>query len=608
MSPDILGTISFSRYTPPLLIPRSKRGWFAYMSLNAIVFIAGCLFWRYLQTGDFFSLEFPGWRQCFSPSLDRPFLQPLNMFISPWEFLVLGVMLGILITIPLQIAVMYHVWIAALFALTVGVIAFMPILGIILAGGCLLAARTPLRRDYPAFAIMFGLLPAWIYLFVAYQATDTSLLEPIERWLVFMPVAVAFLFSVASAEIAVFFARWRKFKPGVIWPTLSLIPVAIGLFFSLVGDANMQFAKINQLAYRETGVFAPADPGFWIPKKFVSKDKFKVREKIIETFVARRKKLQAQCLRYVDRYPKNKFAPSALWMLATSHSCQLDMNKLSAGVVSPSTNFASEDSKQYWQNLIKNYPASPEAVLAKYNLAKLYIKQAHKSADPCQKIIAAHKLLIIARKKLRNTIVRETQRNQIVLEKKIANNMFQPQRNFPRARIYQQTLSEIKILIWMLDNNHALDSKTDAVAISRLLSINSNQANYREDLKKLAATPAVKKSKLYNNIKLLYVNSDPNYNSRVAGLIKIAALGEKDIDASLQANYLLGRISLQLSQIQRKNYKLHAPIYYYKVIEKAKLNPWLDAANRQIKMLELNSAISPVSIKFYHDRKIKKSA
>ena len=607
MSLDILGTISFSRYTPPLLIPRSKRGWFMYMSINAAIFIIGCLFWRYLQTGNFFTLEFPSWRECFSPSLDKPFLQPLNMFISPWEFLVLGIMLGVLITIPLQIAVMYHIWLAALFALAVGVIAFMPLLGLILAGGCLLAARTPLRRDYPAFAIMFGLLPAWVYLFFAYQATDTSLLEPIERWLVFMPVAIAVLFSITSAEISVFFARLRKFKPGVIWPTVSLAPIAIVLFFSLVGDAKMQYAKINQLAYSETGLFAPADSAFWVPKKFASKDRFKVREKIIETFVARRKNLQAQCERFIARYPNKKFAASSLWMLATSHSCQLDMNNLSAGVVTPSNNFISQDSREYWQLLIEKYPTSPEAVLALYNLAKLDIKNAHKSADPCKLMISANEKLTRARNKLRDNLIKEIHRNEISLERKIANNIFQAQQILPHAQIYIDTLGQVKTLIWKLAENNALDNKQDAIALSKMLCINPNDADYREKLKTLGISSQIRKTKLYNNIKLQFVNSDPIFSSRVSGLKKIAA-NTKDSDSALHANFLLGKISLQLSPSERKKYKLQSPVFFYRKIEKAKINPWLDAANRQIKMLELNNKNLKVSIKFDHEIKSKKSA
>ena len=579
MTPEIRDTDRLTKYAPPLLKPRNRKRWAIYITLNATMFLVACLFWRYLRTGDFFALTTGTLQESFSPSMDRPLLDPLSVFISPWQFMVIGLVLTVLIAVPLTVAVMYQLLLAICFVLGVGVVADMPLLAMSLAAGCVLAARTTLRRDYPAFAIMIGMIPVCVYFYFAYQATDSSLLEPIERWVIFLPIAGSVLLTILAAEVAVFMARLRKFQPGVVWPTLLLVPAGIAIFFSLVGDSQMQYARINQMFTGPASLNAPADEKYWLTEDIDPRDRFHISENVSENFQLRKANLIKQCKSFTQRYSKKDLTPAVLWVLAEAKSTQLNRNMLERGIVSPSSKFVLQSSEKNWLELAKRYPQSNQAVLAEFNLAKLRAQNAWHNRNPEKQIARALKTLQAVEKKLRY-IVSPQGRLDEVDRIKNRESIFRAQLLHPQLISYQQALSQSVTLIWYIKNNQANLNSDDAFALSKLLNINPCQSNYYKVLTVLAKDPQTKSTKIAGNIALRLAEANPIFANKITALKTVAKEASSDTDAAIEANYILGAMSLQISKRNRKKFKLKSPAYYFKIVLAARENPWQSVAKQ----------------------------
>jgi len=182
--------------------------------MNMFLLSAAGLFWQYLHSGRWFDFSAQAFGRDLTTPLGTVLLQPLDIFSYPWMILIAGGTLAVLIVVPLATAVMYQLLLSLIFVAIVAVVAHSPMLALALAAGCLVAGRTKLRRDYPMVALLLGLVPVCLFLYLlAYPGIDATMLLPLQRWILALPFFLAILLAIMAGGGAVFPATagpWRR--------------------------------------------------------------------------------------------------------------------------------------------------------------------------------------------------------------------------------------------------------------------------------------------------------------------------------------------------------------------------------------------------------------
>ena len=128
-------------YAPPLLKLRRYGRTISCIAINLLLFTGVCVFWGYLHSGKW--IPFTG--ETFQRGMISPtgmlLLKPLSIFTHPWMIVVVGLLLGVLVLVPLIMAVMYPLFMGIVCALLVGVVGESPLLGLTLLMGCLVASE-----------------------------------------------------------------------------------------------------------------------------------------------------------------------------------------------------------------------------------------------------------------------------------------------------------------------------------------------------------------------------------------------------------------------------------------------------------------------------------
>jgi len=231
-------------YSPPLLRPRSTARWLLFVLANIVLYAAACGFWQILsaESGK------PFWESSLHRDLlfEIKQLSPspgtLSILNDPWMIPITGCLLALLIFMPIAMAVMYQLILALGFVMILAVVGMSPELAVILVVGCLLSSRTRLRRHYPFYAILFGILPAAIYLVLVLMLTRSrNEMLLVHDWLMVLPYLTALILAAGSAGLSVLMARLTRFRPGTLWPeAVVLQAIAGGVLFNKIGREQLR--------------------------------------------------------------------------------------------------------------------------------------------------------------------------------------------------------------------------------------------------------------------------------------------------------------------------------------------------------------------------------
>jgi hypothetical protein len=559
----------------PLLQETSPFRTGLFMVVNLAAFIAANAFWQYLATGQWLDFSLHAYRRDLATPLGEMLLRPLSIFSHPWLILVAGLLLGVILLMPILVSVLYRLALAAPFVVVVAVIGRAPVLAVVLAAGCLLAARTRLRSDLPFLAAMLGFVPAGVYLyFFAFFGTDTAAVQPLQRLVLAAPVILAVVVAVLGLATVLGLTRFVGFKPDIAWPVLLLLLAgAVTIFYTQVGTDELEYALITENLAAGDAVFEPQAVETWKRQNHA--------EKVDDKYLQRlRRQVINCCLSFVSRYPTSERAPAVLWVAAQAASLQVDSSALQVGLVKYSAAYPAQASAALWERLAGEYGHSPQAGVAYWRLGELAMRRGE--------VRQAYAYLVRAQGKLASQSVAAAP-----AAGKSITDVFTPTPSVPADRYYAEAAFAVRKLLWLMDSNEVLNDLPSAEALAAYLNCNPCDAHYLERLSELAGT--YEHTHLEDNLKLAVALACPSPYERAEMLILLAA--KKGSDAAVEANYELGRLVLRTAGAPALPLveNMHKAEDYFRAIQAAGQSPWKSLAEEYLATLAVTSRSTQAS-------------
>lgn len=575
---------SLAGYSPPLLKPRSTLRWVVFVGLNLAGFAATCVFWQYVRTGTWFDFHPAAFRRDLTVPLGQILLEPLSIFTHPWMILVAGLLLTVLIATPLAVAVMYPLLLSMLFVVMVAVLAHAPWLALALAAGCLLAARSRLRREYPYFSALLGFLPVGVYLYLlTYVGIDATLLLPLQRWILAVPFALSTLLFVSVFGLVIWLSRLLRFQPGVVWPTLLLLPAAAGLFYWQIGPAELHYALLVKPLATGTALLPSLPQDEWRRRQGQGLNQRILHTRIDDDLQRQRRELQTKCESFLRRYPRSRRAPAVAWLFAQAESLQRDQRAPGSELIRYTSSWPMANSAEAWQRLVETYPASPQAALAKWRLGVLTLRNTAglQGDEALAHVARADKSLRDTRDQLR-TIVMRLRENEPVRRAGIFTDL----PSLPRQSVYERALFDAEVLTWQIAQNDVVNTPLCAQALARLLAINPCEPEYARHVKRLAQTPTFAKTKMSDNLRMAVAKLHADPYDHAEAMIPLAK--DQRTDTAIEAHYELGRITRQTAQARAISLTegIQSPETYFKIVVAAPPNPWQRQALENLRWLQ----------------------
>ncbi len=580
-------------YSPPLLKPRGPVRWGLFVSLNLAAFAAANVFLLYLRSGTWLDVSPEAFRRDLTTPLGQVLLEPLNIFTHPWMILVLGLLLALLIAVPIVTAVMYPLLLAMVFVVMVAVLGHAPWLALALAAGCLLAARSRLRREYPFLAALMGLLPVGVYLYLlTYAGIDAALLLPLQRWVLAVPFVLATISAMTVMAIVVWMARLRKFQPGVFWPALLLLlPPTVAVFYTQVGPAELHYTLLMRSLAPRSALLAPIAREEWVRRHGEGLGEQRLFQAIRDDLTLRRNRLSRRCEDFLRRFPHSRRAPAVAWIDAQAQSLQLDQPSFEDQLISYTSAWPRESSAAAWRALLRAYPDSDQAALARWHLGVMAFRTivGRDAEATLRQAVAVDKQLREARDQLRRIVAL---RRETALRNRPAS-VFSSLASLPTMPVYEQALFEAEKLTWWIERNDVLNDSRCAQALARWLCANPHRLRYAHTIQTLAADPAYAETSMADNLCMMRARLHEDPYDRAKAMLPLAA--DQRTDTAIEAHYELGRITMQsahaqgISQVEG----IRSPETYFKIVVAAPPNPWQQKALDHLQWLPPSASLPP---------------
>lgn len=510
-----------------------------------------------------------------------PFSDRVSAITNPWMPVILAALLALIVVVPVAMSVMYQLVLALLFVVVCAVVGMSPEIAVILVVACLLSSRTRLRREYPFYAILFGMIPVAAYLSIVYLFCRARFeLLPLHRWILLIPFALSVVLAAGVAFMVVLMARMTKFRPGALWPSaLLLFSAAAGLFYTYVGIDELLYAQIRAEA-QEDLVLAETDAGSGEPSAPGTE---------LENRIAR---ITKRCTRFLDRYGQSDRAPSVAWIRARTAGTQVNRREPDDGFLRCSHQWPLIKSSKALRLLVGTYPDSDQAGLARGRLGIIELKRIREfvGAQRRAQLNRACDMLQEAEESLATTV------ENFPLGKNAGNGtLFVPIPPVPDKKdTYAGFLFTMKKLNWLIDRNDVLSDTVAAEALAEWLAVNPCDTDYLSRLESLKNTPKYRESKIGANIAVSWANNLDVF-SRTRHLLTIAAGETNDVDAAVEANYELGIIALREAEKPWLTALLgnKGAIDFLEKVTAAPENPWQQSAAETIARLNPPGDVTP---------------
>lgn len=591
----------------PLLQPTSLRRMLILLGVNWLGFGLVNAFWLYLSSGHWLDLRPSAYAADFvSPvPLAEMFEHPLNVLSHPWMIVVGGLLLGIIIFVPIIVAVLYRLPFAGAFVLLVWALGHAPVLAMALAAACVLAGRTKLRSDVPFLGALLGMVPVVLYLyFFANAGTASMAVQPIQRWALKAPLVLAAVSAVAAFIAVLALARLTHYRPGVIWPVMALLLAGpVTTFYVKIGSGELNYQLIaNRLAAGDA-VFEPVALKHWVAAagaKGLSQQALLTRA--IDDLGERKRLLQDRCRHFLHRYPASPRAAAVMWIDAQCQCLQLDRPAFEQGWIKSTAAYSAPlnetetlapprraeltqeaigAAQAAWTPLVAQFADSQQAALAQWRLGELQLMKValpQGGPDDARALVDdAYKRLTAAGLKMQAVLAELDERGKTLKTPKV----FSDPPSVPPHEYYEQSLFKVRRLLWLMDQDSLLTDANAARALSAYLQVNrfAQEPNAHRD--QLAALAGQYKDTRFGTqlaVACALALGDPN---RRADELVILAMQKQDSQAAIEASFELGQLVLQQPSLgQRPDIK--TPQAYFQAVTSG---PWKDLALERLRVL-----------------------
>jgi hypothetical protein len=227
---------------------------YSHANVNGCYFLAVCIyyftavFWSKLLTGHLVFPTFPG-----PVYLEKLILSPLSIYEYPAQIFVMGLLLGILISVPILASQLMSFRYSILFIIVLTFIAGLPGLAGAVLLGAFCAAVRPLRFRSRIISFVLCVSPSILYFSFFSGAKDADSL----RWaLSYAPWADGILNALAIAGLVLLIGHFTRYRPSLIW-TISLAVLITTIFVFQDGinlselDYQLYIAKNNPDTIKE---------------------------------------------------------------------------------------------------------------------------------------------------------------------------------------------------------------------------------------------------------------------------------------------------------------------------------------------------------------------
>jgi len=569
---------------------RLRRAW-ACLAMCLAGYAGACAFWRYLASAQWVNFRPEVFYRDLTVPLGEIFRHPLDVLTYPWMILVLGLGLGLLVLVPLILAVLYRPTIAVPLILSLMLLGHMPVLALAVGVGCALAGRAKFRQETPYLALALGLLPTAGYFALSATASmDTSVVLPLQRWVLYAPLLIGFLSTAALAALLLGLARLAGYRSLAVLPVLTAFLAGPALLFYLeIGADELSYAVIVNQLQPSGSIFDDEALKPWSRRHDAEGlSQQALAERVWEDLRARRDVLDDSCRRFLKRHAASPRRPAILWLRAQAASLQLDEVALTGGLIKCSPTFALQESAQAWQELLKTCPASPQAALADRELAELALRQIAHGADANTQARIADEHLHRAAEALKAMVSSDS--GQAAIDKRARREMFFQPAEVPSRDYYRGALEAVEQLAWLMSRNNVLNDPNAAEALGAFVDINPKLPDYAPRIGQLLSDPAKAResTNLGDNIKLAVALQTPNVYERAEMLMALAK--DERTDAAIVANFELGKLAMRTAEAPNINQLvkgLKTPEKYFRIVIAAPENPY------QRKAAELLAGLQP---------------
>ncbi len=205
--------------------------------LALTVYLITSLMVSKLMTGVLFSIDFNGpWY------LQRFLFSPLSIFEYPWQILVLGMLTGVLISVPVLTSQLMSFRYSILFLLILAFVAKLPGMAVFMLISSFAAALRPLRFRSRYIAIVLCMSPILLY-FAYFGGAKSN--DNIQWALSFAPWLHGWLTALVIAAIVLGVGHFTRYRPGLVWSTTAIALTGTIIMFQL----TINFAELDYQLY-----------------------------------------------------------------------------------------------------------------------------------------------------------------------------------------------------------------------------------------------------------------------------------------------------------------------------------------------------------------------
>ena len=562
----------------PLLRKVGRTRTVVFLTLNLIGFAMANAFWRYLATGQWFRFATAEYHRELVSPLGALFVGPLSIFTHPWMIPVLSLLLGLVIVVPILVAVLYRQLHAMLFVLVVAVLGHGPVLALAQAVGCVVATRTRLRSEMPFAAALLGMVPLGLYVYVfAFAAVDFPAALPLQRWVLSLPAVIAMVVAILATAVVLLLAKVTAFRPGVVWPVLVVFLAGpMALFHIKIGADELEYTLIANRLAPSDAVFHSVTLDSWRQSHSARRAGGLGLEALVNRDLDRRKQALAdKCQAFLETHRHSDRAPAVLWIQAQLRSLLLDDVAFRGELVKYSAAHPLQASAPLWRRLLHEHRGAPQAALAAWRLGELALRRGQaKQAD---------EFLRDAAERLRSLLAQTPAEDRPERTPRI----FSPAASVPADRgleYYEEALFALERLIWLMEQNNVLTDARCAEAMAAYLDLNPRNLGYSEGLFFLAAE--YEDTKMEDNLKLAVALADRNRYDQANALMSLADY--ELTDAAIEASFALGGLTMRTidAPALALDEKLKKPEEYFKAVVAARENPWQQRAAEHLAWLK----------------------
>ncbi len=380
---------------------------FVLLAVNVILFAGVCNFAFWLRSGEIFApysmTYWDDFIQTFRFWSDTPvslgslLVEPISVQYIPMQIPILGLLMSAMIAIPILISILYGFAFSLPFIAVVSFFAVMPWLGITLIASCILSSVRPFRSKFRFVSALWGLIPAVIYLALAWQGSfDSPLLQinPADRIKFIAPWVLAIVFSTTVFFIVLLIAKLVDYRPGAVTPLLAImLGLPVGLFEYYVGRDELYYRLLsshNRVSFSDVDASRGLEQAIreeMAQRPMRGQSVESMREMIEQRWlfslasdlsreetvlVRHQSEIISRCDWFLKYFPRSPYAGNVLYLKAKAYDRRVDPVEFQQSKwIRFYDDFPNAASRESWRLLVANYPDSILSAVALLQLAKL---------------------------------------------------------------------------------------------------------------------------------------------------------------------------------------------------------------------------------------------